>query len=309
MAKSTNTAFLMAGEQIEEDNLGSVISATRNYRVITSFASTGATALGATGMPVAGEAHPTYANLRVVGRSPVMQEDGITWIVTIKYEPANGTLTVGQPSKTTRLEYGTHAIQEDVLINIGNGLPLLDANQKPFEGTIQEAVEYPYIKLVKQQKSVRRSDVLSISGTINDADVTVAGVVVPKWCGRIKIVATETTDALYPWEISYEVMVRNHQLSNYLDFENNLKAGPTNIGWCVGVLNRGYYYYVSGGEMNRATENVLDHAGNVIERRPTATPVLLQSDGTLLPEGGTPLSILVQTIRSASWADLGLNDI
>lgn len=312
MAKSTHTAYLIAGEKAEEDNVGQVNKIERTYRVIEPFASAITVPLSAAGLPATGEAHPAFSGLKVVSRSPEMQADGITWLITVSYEPQIGTTTTEQTTKTTRLEYGTHALQEDVLINIGTGLPLLDANGKPFEGTVQESVEYPYIKIVKQQKSLSRVTLMDRSGSINFDAITVAGVSIRRHAGRLKITATETTDKLFPWEVTYEVTVREHIIRNFVDFDGNLNEDPLDVGWDIGIVNRGYYYYVAsstGTGVNRATENILDVNGNVIERKPTASPVNLALDGQLLDEGVDPILIRVQTIKARNWSTLGLNTI
>lgn len=308
MAKTVNTAYLIAGEKCKEDDAGQVPEIERTYRVITAFGDTPATALAATGLPRNGDAHPTYSKLTVTGREPVMQENGIEWLITITYT-ANTVGSQNQGYKLVRLEYGTHQIQEDVMVNRGTGQPLLDANNKPFESIIQEAVDYPYIKIIKKQKTVSRADVLTKSGSINDAVVTVAGVQIQPHNGKIKITATEQEALDYPWEITYEVMIKTWQLYNYVDFTGALQAGPLEAGWDIAYLNRGYYYYKSGSQNCRAMENILDGAGNVIEQKPSATPLLLALDGQLLGEGLTPISILCQTIKETSWATLGLNKL
>lgn len=315
MGKSVNTAYLMAGEKIEEDQTGTVVKAERTYRVLTSFAASAATAMAATSLPANNAQHPVYPKLRVRSRSPVLQENGIEWHISIMYEPIPVSQGAGASYNLVRLEYGTHALQEDVLFNLGNQKPILDANGMPFESTIQEAVEYPYIKIVKLQKTVSRDTVITVSGTINDNAVVVAGVSIAKHAGRIKIVATENPENEYPWEITYEVMVRSHTISNYIDFANVKQAGPTNVGWDMGIINRGYYYYnpssTGTAGMSRALEDILDGDGTVIEQRPTASPVPLDENGGLLTVGvnNPPILILVQTIREASWSTLGLNSL
>jgi hypothetical protein len=310
MGATVGTAYLIAGEKVEENDV-QVVSAERTYRVRTAFAATAATALAATGLPIAREQHPVFNHLRVLSRSPKLQENGIVWDIDVKYGPA----TAAQETyNLVRIEYGTHTLQEDVLYNLGTNKPLLDANLMPFENTIQEANEYPYIKIVKKQKSVSRTQVITLSGTINNAAVTVAGVSVAKHAGRIKIVATENPDDLWPWEITYEVMVRAHSITNYVDFAGVLQAGPTDIGWDVGIINRGYYCYdvdstQADRHNTRCMENILDAAGSLIERRPTATPVPLALDGSRLADGSTPILIRVQTIREGAWGPLGLNSL
>jgi hypothetical protein len=243
-----------------------------------------------------------------------MQDNGIEWLITVTYT-ANTVAAQGQGYKLVRLEYGTHQIQEDVMVNRGTGQPLLDANKKPFESMIQEAVDYPYIRIIKKQKSIKRADVLSISGSINDGPITVAGVQIKHHNAKIKITATEQESLDYPWEITYEVMIKTWQLYNYIGFEKTpqgadiLSAGPLEAGWDIAYLNRGFYYYKPGGTNCRAMENILDGSGTVIEQKPSATPLLLALDGQLLGEGLTPISILVQTIKDESWATLGLNKL
>jgi len=311
MAKSTHTAYLLPGEKIEEDSVGAIKKAERTYQVLESFAASSATAMAATGLPANNAKHPVYPTLRVVSRSPVLEENGIRWLITIVYEPK----TASQDTYSLiRVEYGTHGIQEDVLYNRGTGKPLLDANNKPFESTVQETVEYPYIKIVKKQKTSSRDNVLKLSGTINNTQLLVAGVSVPRHGGRIKIVATENPDELWRWEITYEVMVRELKIKNFVDFNQQLIADEFDIGWDIGIINRGYYCYRPDvvGETRwaaRALEDILDEDGNIVERRPSATPVPLALDGQVLAAGQTPILIRVQTIKEGNWSPLGLNNL
>jgi hypothetical protein len=308
MGKTVNTAYLIAGENCKEDDAGQVPEIERTYRVITAFGDTAAAALAATSLPKNGDAHPTYSKLKVTSREPVMQDNGIEWLITVTYT-ANTVASQSQGYKLVRLEYGTHQIQEDVMVNRGTGQPLLDANKKPFESMIQEAVDYPYIRIIKKQKTVSRADVLTKSGSINEGVVTVAGVQIQPHNAKIKITATEQESLDYPWEITYEVMIKTWQLYNYVDFAGVLQPGPLEAGWDIAYLNRGFYYYVPGGQNCRAMENIVDGSGTVIEQKPSATPLLLALDGQLLGEGLTPISILVQTIKDESWATLGLNKL
>lgn len=321
MGTTVGTAYLIAGEKVEEDEVGQIIKAERTYRVLTAFAATAATAMAATGLPANKAQHPSYSHLRVISRSPTMQDNGIEWLIDVTYGPLTASSAASTTYSLVRLEYGTHAIQEDVLYNKGTSKPLLDANKMPFENSIQEAVEYPYIKIIKKQQSVSRSNVLGLSGTINNAVTVVAGVTIPKHAGRIKIVATENPDDPFPWEITYEVMVKSNIITNYVDFQldqngdqTNLVAGPTDVGWDVGVINRGYYCYdpdsVQADRHNtRCMENIIDDDGNLVERRPTATPVPLDLDGQRLADGAVPILILVQTIKEGNWGPLSLNQL
>ena len=311
MAKSTHTAYLVAGETIEEDNVGAIKKASRTYRVIESFASSAATALAATGLPANNAQHPVYPTLRVTSRSPVLQDDGIVWMIAITYEPKTASQ---QTYSLVRLEYGTHGIQEDVMYNRGTGKPLLDANAMPFESTVQETVEYPYIKIIKKQTTSSRDNVLKLSGSINHIQTVVAGVTIPRHAGRIKIVATENPDELWRWELTYEVMVREFKIKNFVDFDGQLIADEFDVGWDIGIINRGYYCYrpdIVGATRwkARALEDVLDEDGNIIERRPSATPVPLALDGQVLAAGSTPILIRVQTFKEENWSPLGLNNL
>lgn len=308
MGLALNVAQKRGSLSGKENAEGQLVEITEEWIVRTAFGAEASTAMAATGLPAHNSQHPTLTDLRVASREPTRQDNGFVWIVNVVYKPVS-LISTSDNYRLIHIEYGTHELQQDVTHNLGTGEVLVDANGKPFAQTIQVPRSYPYIKIVKKQQTVSRSDVLTKSGTINDADVTVAGVSIPKWCGKIKIYATEQENETYDWEISYEVLVRYFTLSNYLDFAGVLQAGPTQVGWMEGIINQGFYKYVAGEtELQRITE-VVEKSDGTTEERPSATPVPLDENGAQLAEGATPISVLLQTIPSSDWSGLGLNSL
>ncbi len=309
MGKILNKAYLSAQIDSEETESGQVTSITEQWFVLVAFGAGINVALAATGLPANNSQHSVYTSLRVSGRSPTMDPSGIKWDIEIKYTLINADDPVNN-QKLVNIEYGTHELQKDVTHNLGTGAVLIDANGKPFSQTIQLPRSYPFISINKKQVTLARSTILSLSGTINNAAVTVAGVSIPKHAGRIKILATETEDAEYPWDVSYEVSVRYNQVSNYIDFGGNLQAAAFEFGWDEGVINEGFFVLSDDtpAVLTRATELVKLSDGTE-EERPTAAPVLLDDSGNKLSEATEPIVVQVQGYPEGNWSTLGLNNL
>lgn len=311
MGKEIGTAYQQSSTVAEEDVNGQVSVINERWFVRTAFAAGIDTALAATGLPANNSTHPDYPALRVSKREPTQDPSGIKWTFDITYSIVNEDDAVNN-QKLVTVEYGTHELQEDVTHNLGTGAVIVDGNGKPFNQTIQVPRSYPFIRINKMQATVSRSDVLGKSGTINNANIVVAGVTIVKHTGYLKIYATETENDQYPWDISYEVSVRNNDVSNYIDFAGALQAGPLDFGWDEGIINQGFYIgYVPGSGIpgpSRATEVVILDDGTE-EERPSASPVLLDENGDKLAEGAEPISVQVQVYPESDWSGLGLNTL
>lgn len=305
MGFDLDQAYKVAETRGREDDTGQLQEITELWFVRVAWGEGIDKALDGTDLPASNEAHPTYSHLRVLSRVPALQPDGQKWTFEIKYGLRNEQQ---EDYQFQFIDYGTHELQQDVTHNLGTGTILLDANGKPFSDTFQVPRSYPWIKIVKKQNNVNRDDVINLSGTINDASITVAGVTFAKHTCRIRMNAHEVDEKLYQWEISYEVMVRYFTVSNYIDFTGALQAGAFEFGWDEGVINQGFYYYSDGSDLTRATE-IIKKASGEEQEVPSATPVLLDENGERLAEGGTPISIQTQVYPEADWSGLGLNTL
>lgn len=310
MGSTLYTAYKKAQLSAQEDPDGNITEISEEWFVRVAFGDEVDKALAATGLPARNAVHPTYDYLRVATRVPTREDNGIIFSFEIKYKIIN---VDADTYRLIHIEYGTHELQEDLVRNLGTGKVLKDANGKPFSQTMQVSKSYPFIKITKKQGNVDRETVITTSGSINNAKVTVAGVTIPKWCGKIRIQAVEQeNEPTYNWEISYEVLVRYQYLTNYVDFADVLQtpAAPGNeIGWMEGIVNQGFYKYVTGGTgLARITEQV-EKADGSTEERPSATPALLDENGEQLAEGADPMSILLQIHPDKNWSGLGLNEV
>lgn len=312
MGKELNTAYLISQTTGDENGDGAVDRITYRYFVLTVFNSAFNVPLAAAGLPANDAEHAApYDNLRVVGRVPTSDSNGVKWFVDVTYGIANEA-DEEEGFKLTNIEYGTHELQQDVIHNLGTGAIILDGSGKPMSSALQAPVSYPFIKINKKERSIDRATILAASGTINELEVIVGGVTLPPHTGRLRVGAVETENEEYPWDVSWEVLVRYNTVTKYIDFLGALQAGSAEFGWDEGIINQGFYInYVAGSGIpgpSRATEEVKLSDGRT-EERPSASPVLLDENGDKLAEGVPPISVRVQVYTEYDWSDLGLNKI
>ena len=317
LPKTLLTAYPLAGRETKKDRWSNIIEAVEKYQVITQFNETQINVLGAANLPAPLAAHPDFPNLVVNAIDPKEDSNATRWIVTVTYKIALTSTSSYPGEQRVKIEYDTYEIMQDVIHDLRNSETILDGNGRPLEESFQAPISFPLIKITKKMSFINRAAILAKSGTINDADVTVAGVTVPYHQGKIHIRAIETNDPHFKWEVSFDIHIRHKIVTKFCYKFSAVGtpptfAGPIDIGWDEAYVISGWFAEVGGVGMSRATEDVYSPSGAKIDTRPTARPVALDPFTAFplqqqLDDGVQPFLRVFQSIESSDWSTLNLN--
>ena len=303
MPSALNAASILPGRNATWDQFGMVQTIEEQYQVLRGFTDVQPSPTAIAGLPQTGAAHPTLADLVVVGHEPREDATGVRWVITVRYERV-GTV-VGGSFKRLRREWDTQDASRDLLYDAGTGLPMLNAAGDPFDRVPGVFHADRVLRVVRQENTAPATG-LAMSGTINSAAVTApGGISLDTHKGLLKIKCRETdptgtSSPTYKYEYIYEIYERTMMAK--------INGALTDIGWDESFVERGYYYLDAvGGNRVRALEDIDLGPPEGVISRPTTEPVLLAADGTELAAGADPIIKRVQAIKEADWSTLLLS--
>lgn len=297
MGNTLNTASKIGGGRYKENVNGTVIEAIEDYQVMTAISATAATALGASGLPAIGAAHPTHSAIYVVDRSPKQDEGGTRWVVTVKYGRPSGYSEGAYSSRV--VEYGSWGSTEDLVTDQQTGAAILNSAGDPFEDTVQVPRQYRQWIIRIHKSSATISTIMAQSDTVNSASVTMPdGTALAARTGYLTCDVSEPAGGGVDITYTVRKRVRNVKLNG---------SDVTDIGWDEAIMQQGYLFKSGSDklrymepEMDVSGAPKLDESGSPV-LRPSAKPCLLNADGTL-NTSGVPLFIRVAVFPESSWS-------
>lgn len=204
----------------------------------------------AAGIPVRGQAHADYPTYILNKKTVEPTMDFKTFLVQCEFSTSTSTLIqeespyddpwiIDFPDEITKkivtktvldLSGGSWAANE---VGIAANQPIENAAKDPVE-TPPEEDYYPGV--VTMSKNVRTSNISlaemkAYRGTLNDADITVAGYLIPKWYGRI---------------VGMSGSYQNDRNEEYyrLTYRVKIEEEP----WMRRIMNKGWTYLNGSGE-------------------------------------------------------------
>lgn len=215
----------------------------------------------ASGIPLVQAAYPTDPFALVTDKSAAQQADMKTWVVTVNYntsfdqDPANFVEDpLSRPAVfEADFERTTRAFQFDK-----DGDPILATNGLPYDPPLEADVSPLTITITKNQASGSVAAQAALQDVINSDAFLGFGV----------------------RQLKLRVSAKQKQDNGILYFEWKYTLSHNPFGWRKKVLDMGYHYKDSDGELVKARDVYGD---------PVASPVLLDGFGGFLPDGGTPV--------------------
>ena len=296
MGTATGIAERLPGATAKQNAANVVIEATERYQVLLALDKTSTDALSATGLPAVGAAHPSYAALYVLERTPTQETNGKQWVVEVRYgkQKTSGT---GYSSRTVL--YSSWTETAELTADATTGAAILNSAGDPFDSAIQVPRKHPMWTIREHRSSLTVSTVMAYNGCVNSSEVTMpCGTKIPARCAMLDVEVTDGPGGGY--DISWVVRRR----------VNKVLIGETltDIGWDEGILEQGFFFLAEGISKLRYMETEvdpltgsarLDADGSPIIR-PSALPVLLDADGD--QSGGVALFKRVATHPAAAWS-------
>lgn len=237
------------------------------------------------GLPGYGDDHPDIEGLSVSSISFQQYGDqSAVWKAIVTYSGGENA-DIGdedeEMARYTRLHIGTVAESRELTVDADNdAVPVVNSAGDPFESVPQVERHLLEIQITRNQNDLPD---MTLNGSVNSAEVTVAGITIDAKCGRIKIEADRNFGGKYKWAVSFIITVNPDT-------------------WALTVLQNGYRYIDANN--NNALVKFTDTTddGRVVE---CSSPQLLG------PEGGDgrgrgPYYATFNAYPSKSWTSLKL---
>ena len=266
-----------------------------------------------TGLPAPGERHASYPYLVRAGltiRNAVEQAGSRVWYVDVAYAPQSEPTTVtnggggGEPGvasvvRIVERAWPVYETQADLVADAATGEPVLNAAGEPYD-RVPAITRRAIGARVKRLEQNFPSLALSLDGTINKQPVTVLGVFFPSHTARLEVSVEDTlaVGSETRYAVTYD-LVPSHNV-----YTVDAQDEPVDAGWDVPLLEAGFAYKNSDGDLVRATSPAAEGNADPV---PSPLPVLLASDGTRLADGADPVVSVWQAYPDTEdWTNLAL---
>lgn len=230
---------------------------------------------------------PSQVNLFLLDVDVSEDASGIKWMFTALYKTysggGGGDEKPEDTTYTSRITHGTKTIMVKSPYDLSSTpKPFLNSAGRPYADPPE--IRVPIRTLTVEKRYRTRVSVAGVSGTANNASVTVDGETFAAGMATIEATCETTGDKKWPFQIRFTIE------------ELYTPGASGNTGYKVQVLNSGWEYKDSAGKLVRA--EVEDSNG---KRQPAKGPVLLDADGKLLAAGAAPTSKEYVQARLAAW--------
>lgn len=261
------------------------------------------------GLPKIGTLHPQIPNIKLRSYDISVGSSG-QLIYTANYASSESGDT-GEPSeeegeRQDRLisrGWAGGSVDRDLVYDQVTMKPVLLPTGEPFDSVPSAPVSVKTLTVRKRVFFAQTAMLmLAANCTVNASDITLAGVTIPRHCGKLMVSAEEL---LGNAEFTHEVTLSVEVVSQKVRISPG-DATETDIGHDVALLLAGYRKLQSDryGFMHPVQVTSIDSdTGEEVE---TASPVLLKDDGTeYAPPAGEvppqPYYLRVSAIREAEW--------
>lgn len=261
------------------------------------------------GIPAAGARHPSYRNLyrAAVTIAPRAEQAGsYVWQISVAYDRSGSSSTLPddpeQPGTASIVrivgrEWPVYQTEAELVTSI-DGHPVLDPAGQPYSSVPRIVRRLHGARVVRLESAfpVRASN---LDNTINRAAIRILGVTFPAGTARLELTVEDTlavgSDERY--RVTYDIIPARTPYGT----APSQGQPPPDAGWDVPLLDCGYSYRDSDGNLVRAT--IPDDEG---KPTPSPQPVLLSPNGTLLPDGAAPGYTVYAAYARADWTSLAL---
>lgn len=249
------------------------------------------------GVPAIGSAHPSYDGLFVASYDVQEREYGGKKYLDVTVNYSSTTTSIGDINRVPRGQdiqawgwrYGS--VSRDLVINLMDGMPILNSAGQPFDSAPQYDVASPvFTKVVKtnEHKSWRQ-----YANKINNSQVTIGGeTFAAKTLRCVQVDEERLWNDEFGWKYQYTIGVQ--YVSNMVSIEGKSEA---EIGWNIAVTDAGCYVLEDNG-LKRISW-VDQETGKVCY---ATTPKLLNGQGGELT-GDTPWNFEIQAYGSTKFPD------
>lgn len=227
------------------------------------------------------------------------------WVASVKYrKQSKHSKEEGEDRDITKITYNPTSWSFDCEYDAGNGKPVKNTAGDRFQEALTTQIYTTSIVIETIEKTVPTDD-LTKQGTINDEDIQVAGLSIPKHCGLFTITVREGEDEKYPFSVTRNIQVATNPLPKEGDIINPdgsttpaASYDRSDLGFDACVLNAGYRYKTSGasGEELRRFVDETDAGEEVL----SVDPHILKEDGQQAASGDVYWMIF-QRYPESSW--------
>lgn len=287
------------------------------------------TVANVTGLPEVGDDTSGVSGYEV--DSVAFRQDdarSLVWFADITNKrKSKATSTQGEENQLISRSWGVRTIQRDMTVD-ANGCMVRNGAGDPFETVPQLSLVVPSITIKRKEKHSPAGRIAEYNGTVNDSEITIAGISIHPHCGKITITGEDGGDEKYPYEVTYQIDVQKNEVdgdATKLEYQTSgtdyHKTGEVvDLGFDVALLDCGYYYIADNGEKLRFYDGGEDMLGyrpdgtNVDDSKPSVdpgsleqstTPFMLDVYGSARLDGDT-YTLVFQTYPEADWSDLDL---
>lgn len=291
MADIIDQDWLLDGLSTRRDEDGII---THNESTIIKFdetVSTGPEAILSSGFKE-GQEHRNDFNLFLNGSieaNPEESNNGTVWRFDLQYTTSGFNLpTPGGPNERAIIEFGEWTYTKVVESDKKTHKPIVNTAGDLYDPLPEEIIFNPVIMVTLRQNSAKIDRILEI-GSINDSDISIAGVPIPAHCAQL---------AGYRPVPSYDEEGYLTFLNTYtIKLNFSVNHDGERIGFKIESISAGFNQKVDG-ELEPIT--IEDEDGTKI---PVATPQMLDESGALTT---TPFYETWTVNKETSFSSFGL---
>lgn len=198
----------IAGERQGTDSVGNS-TYTRAFRLLTTSTADDEYDVKAhLSLPSIGSVHPSHSDAYCVSKSAVNDEPWTGWKVVCNYSTERTVHATDPEQDETLVSFTSEIFQEVVQKDYNNKAVLNSAGDLFQEPPLRDAARL--IAHVKTNLLAVPTWILSYQNAINDADCTVGGLTVAKWCAKMQNIAVserKKRGATSYYELSYDIYI------------------------------------------------------------------------------------------------------
>lgn len=286
------------------------------------------TVANVTGLPEVGKDTSGVSGY-VVESVAFRQDDArsLVWFADVTNgRKSSTTSTQSEEHQLINRSWGVRTIQRDMTVD-ANGCMVRNGAGDPFESVPQLSLVVPSITIKRKEKHSPAGRIAEYNGTVNDSEITIAGISIHPHCGRITITGEDGGDEKYPYEVTYQIDVQRNEVDSEetkLEYQTSgtdyHTAGTlVDLGFDVALLNCGYYYIEEDEKLrfyDGDTHGYRPDGTNVDDSKPSVDPGSLEQSTVPFAlgvygddrreYGNDTYTLVFQSYPEADWSDLSL---
>jgi len=229
---------------------------------------------------IAGQSHRNDTSLRLQGNisaSIVPEDNGSAWVLDLTYSDDPMTIQTTATEDEyyiPEVDLGKWSYQIVVAQDKETGGAIVNTVDDPYDPLPVETIYSPSVSIKVKENSPNLSRIFDI-GSINNRQVKIAGITVPKYCGMLVDYTTE------PYRETEDVISFMNTYTFDLNFKKN-NAG-TRIGFKLETISAGFNEFSATAPNNKVEIKVADPEAPTdrTKDQPVATPQMLDENGAV----------------------------